>query len=59
MARSLHDLKGHGDGVVQLAWSPHNDAILATASEDRRIHVWDLARIGDEEDGTPELLVKE
>lgn len=49
--------------MIQLAWSPHHDAVLATASNDRRIFVWDLARIADDqsakeaEDGPPELLV--
>jgi WD40 repeat protein len=61
---SLHILKGHSDDVLQLSWSPHHEAILATASNDRRIFVWDLACIGqtegmtDLEDGPPELLVK-
>lgn len=59
----LHSLKSHDEEVVQLAWSPHHDAILATASNDRRVFIWDLARISDEqsiqeaEDGPPELLV--
>lgn len=59
----MHSLQGHGEEVVQLAWSPSHDAILATASNDRRIFVWDLARISDEQspqeakDGPPELLV--
>jgi histone-binding protein RBBP4 len=47
-----------------LAWSPHHDSILATASSDRRILVWDLSKIDtpqlaeEAEDGPPELLVK-
>jgi WD40 repeat protein len=57
----IHSLETNGE-VVQLAWSPHEEAILATASNfNRRVHVWDLARIGDESDGSgpPELLVRE
>lgn len=63
MNNKLHALKGHEEEVIQLAWSPHHDAVLATASNDRRIFVWDLARIADDqsakeaEDGPPELLV--
>ena len=59
----LHTLQSHAEEVVQLAWSPFHDAVLATASNDRRICVWDLARIADEQspqeakDGPPELLV--
>jgi WD40 repeat protein len=47
---------------VQLAWSPHNEAVLASSATDRRVHVWDLSRIGQElseddaGDGAPELL---
>ena len=46
-----------------MSWSPGNETILASSSGDRRIHVWDLSRIGEEqnpedaEDGAPELLV--
>jgi histone-binding protein RBBP4 len=48
----------------QLGWSPHSETILASAGADRRVHVWDISRIGDEqtdeeaEDGPPELLVR-
>lgn len=59
----VHVLRSHKEEIYQLAWSPHHETILATASSDRRVLVWDLARIGDElsiqdaEDGPPELLV--
>jgi WD40 repeat protein len=49
--------------VFSASWSPHNETILASGSSDRRICVWDLSKIGDEqtpeeaEDGPPELLV--
>jgi len=58
----LHTLQGHQEEILQLSWSPHHESILATAGSDRRIVVWDLARIGDDlssedaEDGPPELL---
>ena len=63
MGIKLHTLQGHQVEILQLSWSPHHESILATAGSDRRIIVWDLARIGaelsaeDAEDGPPELLV--
>ena len=47
---------------IQVQWSPHNETILASSGTDRRLHVWDLSKIGEEqsaedaEDGPPELL---
>ncbi len=58
----MYSLKGHSSEVVQLSWSPHNEAVLASSATDRRVHVWDLSRIGqelsedDSGDGPPELL---
>ena len=46
-----------------MQWSPHNETILASSGTDRRLHVWDLSKIGEEqspedaEDGPPELVV--
>ncbi|TKA78801.1 Histone acetyltransferase type B subunit 2 [Cryomyces minteri] len=57
-----HTFRGHEDGVSKVEWSPHHDSILASAANDRRIVVYDLARAGmeqtpeEEEDGPPELL---
>lgn len=59
----MHSFESHQDEILQLAWSPHNETILASAGGDRRINIWDLSRIGEEqtaedaEDGPPELLV--
>jgi histone-binding protein RBBP4 len=57
----IHTLVGHVDSVTSLAFQP-NDTILGSAGYDRRVLLWDLSKIGDEqspedqEDGPPELL---
>ena len=38
--------------VCQVNWAPFNPHILGSCSLDRRLHVWDIARIGREQ--TPE-----
>lgn len=59
----LHSFEFHEGEVHQVSWNPHDPAVLASAALDRRIHIWDLRRIGEEqkpediEDGPPELLV--
>lgn len=59
----LYSLESHEGEVSQVAWSPHEDPILASAASDRKIIVWDLREIGkeqtpdDAEDGPPEVLV--
>ena len=61
-AKPLHSCASHRDGVFQVSWSPHAANILASCSSDRRLIVWDLARIGAEQsaedaaDGPPEVL---
>ena len=63
MKRRLHTFEAHQDEILQLSWSPCHETILASSSGDRRLNVWDLSRIGEEqspddaEDGPPELLV--
>ena len=58
----MHTLTGHTDQVYMVEWAPHNESILASCSADRRVGLWDLSRIGQEqspedaEDGPPELL---
>ena len=63
----LHSLEAHQDEILQIQWAPHTDSggtIIASSSGDRRVNVWDLSRIGEEqtpedaEDGPPELLVR-
>jgi histone-binding protein RBBP4 len=58
----LHSFEGHRDEVTTVAWSPDEEPIFASAGSDRRVIIWDLSRIGNEqtpedaEDGPPELL---
>ncbi|RLW07888.1 hypothetical protein DV515_00003653 [Chloebia gouldiae] len=58
----LHSFESHKDEIFQVYWSPHNETILASSGSDRRLNVWDLSKIGEEqsaedaEDGPPELL---
>ncbi|KAG8587682.1 hypothetical protein GDO81_005750 [Engystomops pustulosus] len=58
----LHSFESHKDEIFQVHWSPHNETILASSGTDRRLNVWDLSKIGEEqsaedaEDGPPELL---
>ena len=53
---------GHEAGVFQIQWSPFSETVMGSCSADRRINIWDMSRIGDEQtpedalDGPPELL---
>lgn len=59
----LHPFESHKDEIFQVQWSPHNETILASSGTDRRLNVWDLSKIGEEqspedaEDGPPELFI--
>lgn len=59
----LHTMMGHGDAITCLEFSPHRDGIVASGSQDRRVIIWDLSRIGEEqvqedaEDGSPEIFM--
>lgn len=62
ISRAVHEFHGHQSNVVQVQWSPHDIALFATCSEDKRVIIWDIAKIGEEqtsedaEDGPPELF---
>ena len=62
LGQRLHVFDGHTEEVFQISWSPKNETILSSCGADRRLNIWDLSRIGAEqdaeeaEDGPPELL---
>jgi len=62
LSTKLHSFESHAGPVTQVSWSPHLATHFASASEDRRIHIWNLDQIGaeqtpdDAEDGPPELM---
>ncbi|RYR22659.1 hypothetical protein Ahy_B03g067967 isoform A [Arachis hypogaea] len=62
LAEPLHVLSSHTDEVYQVEWDPNHETVLASSGADRRLNVWDLSRVGDEQNegdgdgGPPELL---
>lgn len=63
MARPLHVLVGHTKSITNVEWDPFHHNIVASSSTDRRVILWDLTKIGEEqlpeesEDGVPELVM--
>jgi len=61
--QKLHTIMGHSESITSLEWDPHNDGIIASGSQDRRVILWDIKKIGeeqiqeDEDDGAPELFM--
>jgi WD40 repeat protein len=39
------ELKGHKDVVEYVAWAPHHVDLLATASGDKTVRVWDARQV--------------
>ncbi|EFJ05928.1 hypothetical protein SELMODRAFT_136329 [Selaginella moellendorffii] len=62
LSQPMHTFVGHRDTVVRVDWSPKYQGVLVTSSEDHRVMLWNVQRIGDEqsaedaEDGPPELV---
>ncbi|KAL7674138.1 hypothetical protein ACOME3_000418 [Neoechinorhynchus agilis] len=52
---SIHTINGHdGKEVRQVAWSPHDEAILASGACDNRVKLWNLRKVNTSDD-LPEL----
>ena len=49
LRKPLHTFDHHPEEVFQIGWSPKHETILASCGADRRLMVWDLSRIGDEQ----------
>lgn len=49
LRKPLHTFDHHPEEVFQIGWSPKNETILASCGADRRLMVWDLSRIGEEQ----------
>jgi WD40 repeat protein len=49
LRKPLHVFQHHNEEVFQIGWSPKNETILASCGADRRLMVWDLSRIGEEQ----------
>ncbi|XP_076960261.1 histone-binding protein MSI1-like [Bidens hawaiensis] len=59
LVRPLHTFNHHIGAVLQIGWSPHNESILASCCEARKVMIWDTERIGRvqiDEDVPPELV---
>jgi histone-binding protein RBBP4 len=65
LSRSLHVFDSHDScrgEVFQVEWNPNLETVLASSAADKRVMIWDVSRIGDEQaeedanDGPPELL---
>jgi histone-binding protein RBBP4 len=57
----LHSFESHNDDVIRVEWNPHCISMFASASYDRRVCIWDVSKIGgeqeqqDSEDAPPEM----
>ncbi|KAF7457731.1 histone-binding protein RBBP4 [Cryptosporidium felis] len=62
MNRRLHSLNGHSGQINRLNFLIESESLLASASSDSTVSIWDLSKIGVEqradeaEDGVPELI---
>lgn len=56
----LYELRYHFKELTRVAWSPSSSTYLATSGMDRKVCIWDMARINQtpthHEDGPPELV---
>ena len=43
------NVKDKSPMLMQIGWSRENETIMASCGADRRVMVWDLSKIGDEQ----------
>eukprot|EP00795_Rhopilema_esculentum_P004852 gene4852-21181_t len=41
---STHSLRGHKKAILAVSWSPRNENILASGSQDNRVMIWDIRK---------------
>ena len=46
----VNSFVSHSDDIIQIAWSPYEETVFASASADRRINIWDAGIVGAEQD---------
>jgi histone-binding protein RBBP4 len=46
----LHSFETHKDEVIRVEWNPHCNSMFASASYDRRVCIWDISKIGSEQE---------
>ncbi|KAF2673301.1 WD40 repeat-like protein [Microthyrium microscopicum] len=62
--QKIHSFENHAQSVIGVQWSVHDPTFFASASDDRRINIWNFLKMGEEqtpdeaEDGPPELIFK-
>lgn len=49
LSHPLYTFTGHQDEVYQIEWSLFAESIFASGGKDRRLHIWDIGRIGEKQ----------
>jgi len=45
--KKLYSFTTHNGQVYKAEWSPHSEYIFGSCSDDRKVIVWDLSKIGE------------
>ena len=49
--KKLHNFKHHINDVINVKWNPFIMSMFASSSSDRRVDIWDLSNIGNNNNG--------
>lgn len=44
--QKLHYFDDHEGSILSLQWSPHTPSIFASGSQDKKVKIWDMLRVG-------------